>query len=259
MLPVTASREEWLTARKELLIREKQLTHARDDVSQARRELPMVEVEENYAFDGPDGARTLLDLFEGRRQLIVHHFMWVWDLDDDGNETPQDTGCPSCSATADNIGNLAHLHARDTTLVAVSRAPYDKIAPFHARMGWTFPWYSSFGSSFNYDFHVTIDDRIAPVLLNFRDETELAETGNAWTPQRRGDYPGISTFLREGDTVFHTYTTMARGLEQPGGTHYYLDLTALGRQEEWEKPAGRVTEFGASAGRPGISFHDEYA
>ena len=259
MLPATATREEWLTARKELLIREKQLTHARDDVSRARRELPMVRVDENYRFDGPDGPRSLLGLFEGRRQLIVHHFMWVWDLDADGRETPQDTGCPSCSATADNIGNLAHLHARDTTLVAVSRAPYAKIAPFQARMGWTFPWYSSAGTSFNYDFHVTVDERVAPVLLNFRDETELAQTGNAWTPQRRGDYPGISAFLREGDTVFHTYTTMARGLEQPGGTHYYLDLTALGRQEAWEEPSGRVTEFGPSAGQPGLSFHDEYA
>ena len=215
MLPVTVSREEWLAARKELLIQEKQLTRARDDVSQARRELPMVEIEENYAFDGPGGTRTLLDLFEGRRQLIVHHFMWEWDLDDDGNETPKDTGCPSCSATADNIGNLAHLHAGDTTLVAISRAPYDKIAPFHARMGWTFPWYSSFGSAFNYDFHVTIDDRIAPVLLNFRDETDLAETGDAWTPQRSGDYPGISTFLRDGDTVFHTYTTWHAGWNNP--------------------------------------------
>jgi predicted dithiol-disulfide oxidoreductase (DUF899 family) len=207
MLPVTASREEWLTARKELLIREKQLTHARDDVSQARRELPMVEVEESYAFDGPDGARTLLDLFEGWRQLIVHHFMWVWDLDDDGNETPQDTGCPSCSATADNIGNLAHLHARDTTLVAVSRAPYDKIAPFHARMGWTFPWYSSFGSSFNYDFHVTIDDRIAPVLLNFRDKPNLPRPA---TPGHRNGAATIRVSARSCARVTPSSTPTRR-------------------------------------------------
>lgn len=258
MLPRIAAHDEWLTARKELLRREKQLTRTRDEVSRARRELPMVEVAKDYSLEGPDGTRSLLELFEGRRQLIVHHFMWVWDLDDDGRETPQDTGCPSCSATADNIGNLTHLHARDTTLVTVSRAPYAKIAPFKSRMEWTFPWYSSHGSDFNYDFHVTVDDRVAPVLLNFRDEAELAEAGNGWTPQRRGDYPAISTFLRNGDTVFHTYTTMARGLEQTGGTHYYLDLTALGRQEEWEKPAGRATEFGASAGRAGVKFHDEY-
>lgn len=250
-LPAVVSRAEWLAARRELLVREKELTRARDEVSAARRELPMVRIDKPYTFEGPDGPASLLDLFEGRRQLIVHHFMWDYTFDDDGNEIPRDTGCPSCSATADNIGDLTHLHVRDTTLAAVSRAPQDKIGPFRERMGWRFPWYSSFGSDFNLDFHVTADERVRPVELNYRTPAE-------WSPARRGDYPGLSAFLRDGDTVFHTYSTFARGIEQPGGTHYYLDLTALGRQEEWEKPAGRATAFGAGAGSPDLRFHDEY-
>jgi predicted dithiol-disulfide oxidoreductase (DUF899 family) len=257
-LPAVVSREEWLAARRELLAREKELTRARDALATARRELPMVRVDKPYTFEGPAGPASLLDLFEGRRQLIVHHFMWDYEFDDDGNEIPRDVGCLSCSATADNIGDLTHLHVRDTTLAAVSRAPQHKIGPFRERMGWRFPWYSSFGSDFNYDFNVTADERVRPVELNYRSLDELAATGFEWSPARRGDYPGISVFLRDGDTVFHTYSTYARGLEQPGGTHYYLDLTALGRQEAWEKPAGRATALGAGAGSPDLRFHDEY-
>jgi predicted dithiol-disulfide oxidoreductase (DUF899 family) len=256
--PRVVSREEWLLARKELLTREKALTKARDELAAARRELPMVRVEKEYVFEGPEGSVTLLDLFEGRRQLIVDHMMWAYDIDENGAEVPKDTGCPSCSGRADNIGDLVHLHQRDTSFAAVSRAPYQKIGPFRARMGWTFPWYSSAGSDFNHDFHVTLDERVRPVLLNYRTEAELAGIGFEWSPARRGDYPGISAFLRDGSAVFHTYSTFARGLEQIGGTHYYLDLTALGRQEPWEKPEGRVTTFGASAGSPDIRFHDEY-
>jgi predicted dithiol-disulfide oxidoreductase (DUF899 family) len=137
----------------------------------------------------------------------------------------------------------------------VSRAPYSLIEPFRARMGWTFPWYSSSNSAFNYDFHATADERVRPVLLNYRTVPELAFE---WSPSRRGDYPGLSAFLRVGDEVFHTYSTFARGLEQIGGTHYYLDLTALGRQEPWEKPEGRATAFSAHAGDPNLRFHDEY-
>jgi predicted dithiol-disulfide oxidoreductase (DUF899 family) len=218
----------------------------------------MVRIDKQYVFEAPGGKASLLDLFEGRHQLIVHHFMWSYDVDADGRETPRDEGCPSCSGTADNIGHLAHLHARDTSLVAVSRAPLAKIAPFKARMGWTFPWYSSHGSDFNYDFHVTVDESVAPVLLNYRDEAELELSSLTWSAERRGDYPGISVFLRDGYTVFHTYSTYARGLEQPGGTHYYLDLTALGRQEAWEEPAGRATALGAPAGGANVRFHDEY-
>lgn len=257
-LPRIAGREEWLAARKDLLTREKALTKARDELAAARRSLPMVPVDKEYVFTGPDGPATLLDLFDGRRQLIVHHMMWAFDVDEDGTETPRDTGCPSCSAHADNIGNLVHLHQRDTSFVAVSRAPYDKIGPFHARMGWQFPWFSSHGGDFNHDFHVTVDERVQPVLLNYRTETELAAHGFEWSPARRGDYPGMSAFLRDGDRVFHTYSTYARGLEQIGGTHYFLDMTALGRQEPWEEPKGRATAVNGQAGSPDLRFHDEY-
>jgi predicted dithiol-disulfide oxidoreductase (DUF899 family) len=257
-LPKIVTREEWLEARKELLTREKALTKARDELTAARRSLPMVPVEKEYVFEGPDGPATLLDLFDGRRQLIVDHMMWAFDFDEDGNEVPRDTGCPSCSAHADNIGHLVHLQQRDTSFVAVSRAPQSKIGPFRKRMGWTFPWYSSHGSDFNHDFHVTVDERVQPVLLNYRTEDELAAQGFEWSPARRGDYPGMSAFLRDGDRVFHTYSTFARGLEQVGGTLYYLDMTALGRQEPWEKPEGRATAFGTKAGSPDLRFHDEY-
>ncbi|MGB3440326.1 MAG: DUF899 domain-containing protein [Actinophytocola sp.] len=257
-LPRIVRHDEWLEARKELLVREKALTKARDELAAARRELPMVLVEKEYVFTGPDGPATLLDLFDGRKQLIVHHMMWAYDFDEDGNEVPRDTGCPSCSAHADNIPHLAHLHQRETSYVAVSRAPRSKIGPFLARMGWAFPWYSSHGSDFNHDFHVTEDERVAPVLLNYRTTDELAEQGFEWSPARRGDYPGMSAFLRDGDQVFHTYSTFARGLEQVGGTHYFLDMTALGRQEPWEKPEGRAAAFGAQAGSPDLRFHDEY-
>jgi predicted dithiol-disulfide oxidoreductase (DUF899 family) len=257
-LPDIVTGEEWLEARKALLVKEKAATRARDELNAERRRLPMVPVDKPYVFAGPDGPASLLDLFEGRRQLLLHHFMWTYDLLEDGTEVPRTVGCPSCSATADNIGHLAHLHVRDTTLAAVSRGPQSLIGAFRARMGWRFPWYSSAGSDFNYDFHATVDERVAPVLLNYRTEAELAEIGFEWGPARRGDYPGLSAFLRDGDRVFHTYSTFARGLEQPGGTHAYLDLTALGRQEEWEEPKGRATALGAGAGSPDLRFHDEY-
>ena len=147
-------------------------------------------------FEGPDGTVGLLDLFEGRPQLVMHHFMFGPDWDQ---------GCSSCSSAADGIGRLRQLHVRNTTLVAVSRAPYAKLAAFRERMGWTFPWYSSYGSDFNYDFHATLDDRVAPVLLHFRTEAELAEagtpwTGGAWTEDMNGsELPGISAFLRVGE------------------------------------------------------------
>ena len=171
----------------------------------------MVRVDKPYTFEGPDGTVGLLDLFDGRPQLVMHHFMFGPDWDQ---------GCPSCSSAADRIGRLRQLHVRNTTLVAVSRAPYAKLAAFRERMGWTFPWYSSYGSDFNYDFHATLDDRVAPVLLHFRTEAELAEagtpwTGGPWTEDMRGEeMPGISAFLRVDDEVFHTYSTFGRGIEE---------------------------------------------
>lgn len=250
-LPEVVSHEEWLAARKDLLREEKELTRARDRVNAHRRRLPMVRIDEPYTFEGPNGTVRLLDLFEGRPQLVVHHFMFApeWDRP-----------CSSCSSAADQIpATLRQLHVRNTTLVAVSRAPYEKLAAFRERMGWTFPWYSSYGSGFNYHFHATLDDRVAPVLLDFRTEAELAEAGVPWTESMRGsELPGISAFLRVGDEVFHTYSTYGRGLEE---FHYgipHLDLTALGRQEPWEEPQGRAVPLGLHVGGPAMRLPDEY-
>ena len=232
-LPQVVSQDEWLAARKELLAEEKAMTRARDALNVKRRELPMVKVEKAYEFIGPEGTVGLGDLFAGRRQLIVQHFMFDPSWDD---------GCPSCTAGADEIsaGLLAHLHSRDTTFVAVSRAPLEKLHDYKVRKGWTFPWYSSFGSDFNYDYNVTIDASVAPVMFNFRTLPELEDVGLGWLGEGSSEQPGYSMFLRAGDDVFHTYSMYARGAEQLGGSYYFLDLTALGRQEEWEEPKGRV-------------------
>ncbi|GAA1577528.1 DUF899 domain-containing protein [Kribbella sancticallisti] len=249
-LPQVVSPDEWLAARKELLAKEKELTHARDQLNADRRRLPMVRIDKPYTFEGPSGTVSLLDLFEGRPQLVMHHFMYGPDWDE---------GCSSCSSAADGIGNLRQLHVRNTTLVAVSRAPYEKLAAYRERMGWTFPWYSSYGSDFNYDFHATLDDRVAPVLLFLRSEDELAAAGTPWTESMRGDeLPGISTFLRVGEEVFHTYSTYGRGIEEFHNGYHYLDLTALGRQEAWEEPKGRATPLGLQVGGPNMRLPDEY-
>jgi len=249
-LPKIVSREEWDAARKELLVKEKEVTRARDRVNAERRRLPMVRIDKPYAFEGPDGTVGLLDLFEGRPQLVLHHFMFAPDWDE---------GCSSCSSAADGIGRLRQLHVRNTTLVAVSRAPYPKLAAFRERMGWTFPWYSSYGSDFNYDFHATLDDRVAPVSLFFRSEAELAAAGTPWTESMRGDeMPGISAFLRADDEVFHTYSTYGRGIEEFHNGYHYLDLTALGRQEVWEEPTGRAVPLGLQVGGPAMRLPDQY-
>ncbi|WP_405544173.1 DUF899 domain-containing protein [Streptomyces phaeochromogenes] len=257
-LPEVVSREEWLAARRELLAKEKELTRARDRVNADRRRLPMVRVDKPYTFEGPDGTVSLLDLFEGRPQLVMHHFMWTYDIDADGTEHPRDTGCPSCSSAADGISGLRQLHARDTTLAAVSRAPYANLAAYRERMGWSFPWYSSAGGDFNYDFHATVDDRVAPVQVFHRTEAELAEAGMPWSESMRGDWPGISAFLRAGDEVFHTYSTFGRGIEEFHNGYRWLDLTALGRQEAWEEPKDRAAPRGMEVGGPGMRIPDEY-
>ena len=251
-LPEVVSREEWLTARRALLEEEKELTRARDALNTERRRLPMVRMDKEYLFEGSDGRMKLVDLFEGRRQLIVYHFMFdpAWDA-----------GCRSCSAWADHIarGHLTHLHARGTTLALVSRAPLVRIAPFRARMGWAVPWYSSHDSDFNYDFHVTLDESVAPVEYNYRTAEEHEQAGTAYylEGEQPIELPGLSCFLRDGDEVFHTYSTYGRGGECVGGAYYFLDLTALGRQEEWEEPPGRTTGLGASAGSR-MPYPDEY-
>jgi predicted dithiol-disulfide oxidoreductase (DUF899 family) len=184
------SRDEWRAARAELLAQEKELTKARDAVNAARRALPKVEINKEYAF----GPSRLIDLFEGRRQLIVYHFMWRFEPDE---------GCPSCSFLVDSVGELAHLHACDTTLALVSRAPLASIERFQKRMGWTIPWYSSAGTDFNTDFGATVNE---------------------------DDVPGASVFVHEDGRVYHTYSTFWRGADVLLNTYNYLDLTPLGRQ-----------------------------
>ena len=186
-LPQVVSREEWLVARTELLDEEKELTRRRDALNAKRRMLPMVEIEKDYVLLGPDGEASLLDLFEGRLQLIVKHFMF---------DPSWDEGCPSCTAGTDEIadGLLEHLYARDTTLVQVSRAPLEKIERYKAKRGWTVPWYSSYGSDFNYDFHVTLDESVAPVQYNYRPKSEYEARGLGHFV--RGEQPG-TVFLIE--------------------------------------------------------------
>jgi len=242
-LPAVVSRAEWRAARLALLAKEKELTRARDELNARRRGLPMVRVDKDYRFDTPDGEKSLPELFENRRQLIVYHFMM----------TPgDDWRCSACSLLVDSITHLEHLHARDTTLVVVSRAPLAEIEAFRERMGWTFPWYSSHGSDFNYDFHVTLDDSVVPPEYNYQTPEELNAGGH---PEfAKGDQPGTSVFLRDGDRVFHTYSTFARGSEPLMSTYNYLDLTPLGRQENWEEPPGRADTHAQGW----IRLHDEY-
>jgi len=218
--PRLATVAEWREARLALLAREKEHMRAHDALSAARRALPVVEVEKAYEFDGPDGRVDLAGLFDGRRQLIVQHFMFF-------RETGE--GCPGCSFMADSIPHLSHLHARDTTLVMVSRAPLPEIEPFRTRMGWTTPWYSSFGSDFNYDFHVTIDESVRPVEYNYMDKERLEARGLSY--HTKGEQPGISVFLRDGSRVFHSYSTYGRGPDFLLNAHNFLDLTPFGRGE----------------------------
>jgi predicted dithiol-disulfide oxidoreductase (DUF899 family) len=232
-LPRIATREAWLGARKELLAKEKDLTRLRDELNAERRDLPMVEIGKDYIFDGPTGAVRLIDMFEGRPQLIIYHFMFDPGWKD---------GCPNCTAGTDELspGFFAHLHTRGTSYAMVSRAPLAKLERWKARKGWDIPWYSSFGIDFNYDFGVTIDESVAPGEYNFRAKAEFEAMGSDFfASDQPFEMPGRSCFLQAGGRVFHTYSQYARGLESTGGSYYFLDLTALGRQEEWEEPKGR--------------------
>ena len=201
-LPAVVTEAEWRAARDELLVKEKEATRALDALAAERRRLPMVRIEKDYEFEGPDGKVRFVDLFEGRRQLIVYHFMFG----------PGEEPCTGCSSFTDNIADLSHLGARDTAFALISRAPYAEIRAFKERMGWTAPWFSSFGSEFNYDFGVTTDG---------------------------GEMFALSVFLRDGDTVYRSYVTSSRGVDRLRLDFNLLDLTPLGRQEEWEdSPAG---------------------
>ncbi len=203
VLPDVVSPKEWQAEIDKLLVKEKELTRLGDAVNAERRRLPMVEIDKEYVFEGENGKATLLDLFEGRRQLVVYHFMFAPEVDE---------GCPGCSWLVDAMSHPAHLHARDTSIVLVSRAPLEKLKTYQARMGWKLSWYSSYGSDFNFDFGVTTDD---------------------------GEEHGASVFLRENDNVYRTYFTGARGVEHLGSHWTYLDLTPFGRQEAWEdSPSG---------------------
>jgi predicted dithiol-disulfide oxidoreductase (DUF899 family) len=226
-LPDVVSREQWLDARRRLLAQEKEFGRQRDALNADRRRLPMVRIDKEYTFEGPDGPVTLADLFGDRRQLIVQHVMLGPDW-----EQP----CPGCSASIDGLtqGVLDQLGTRETTFVLVSRAPYDKIAAMAKERGWSVPWYSSYGSDFNYDYQVTLDSSRGQLEYNYRPEPELLGGGQST------EMPGFSCFLREGGEIFHTYSTFARGADALVGTYSLLDLTALGRQEDWEEPKGRV-------------------
>ncbi len=218
--PQVVSRDEWLATRKQLLIKEKESTRARDALSAEHRRLPIVKIDKDYVFEGPNGPARLFDLFDGRLQLIIYHFMF----DPGWHE-----GCSNCSFLADNIGHLAHLHSRDTSLAVVSRAPLAKIEPFKTRMGWAFPWFSSLGTDFNYDFHVTPDEAVVPIEYNYLDKAALERAGMTW--HQGGEQYGLSVFVRDGEQIFHTYSTYARGVDLLLGLYNYLDLTPLGRQE----------------------------
>ena len=207
-LPPAVSQAEWQAAHEQLLAKEKEATRARDALAAERRRQPMVRIDKAYELEGPGGAASLLDLFEGRRQLLLYHFMFAPGV----NGWP-DAGCPGCSMFVDQIGHLAHIHARGTSFALVSLAPLASIEAYRGRMGWSLPWYSSAESDFNDDFGVS-------------------------TPE--GETFGLSVFLRDGDDVFRTYFTDRRGVEALGSVWTFLDLTPLGRQEEWEdSPAGR--------------------
>lgn len=224
-LPQIVTRKEWRAARERLRAQEEELTRARHALNARRRQLPMVEAGDEYVFDGGDGRATLRDLFEGRRQLIVHHFVFPPEWE---------SGCLGSAAFLDQIGSLTHLWARHTTFAVVSRAPLRRILPFKARMGWAVPWYSSAGSPFEADFDVTVVREGRPV-----------------------DRPGVSCFLRDRDRVFHTYSAFEDGLDGVGSLTGLLDLTALGRQEETEEPSARADAPGP-APRPVPRYRQAY-
>jgi predicted dithiol-disulfide oxidoreductase (DUF899 family) len=225
------TRDEWLAARTEFLAKEKEFTRQRYALAEARRNLPMVKVEKDYVFDGASGPVTLRDLFEGRSQLIVYHFMFYPD---------RNVGCKHCSCVMDNIaGGLVHLTARDTSFAAVSRAPLAKLEAFKKRMQWTFRWVSSFNNDFNYDFNVTLDPDRGYSFYNYK------------TVDIRGEMPGLSVFFRRDDLILHSYSTYFVGLDIFLPMYHLLDVTPLGRQEDG---TNNMTAGESSW----IRFHDSY-
>ena len=235
----TGTREEWLTARLELLAAEKELTRRGDELSRQRRELPWVRVDKEYSFETDEGKASLADLFRGRSQLLIYHFMFGPDFT---------AGCPSCSAIADGFnGSAVHLANHDVTLWAVSRAPLDKLQTYRRRMSWSFPWASSYGSDFNFDFgvaHTKEEWEAGAVRYNFGEEDLRAPAGQEssldafstslvgtnWETFRR-EGPGMSAFALQDGVVFHTYSTYGRGIDILWGMYQWLDRAPLGRNE----------------------------
>jgi predicted dithiol-disulfide oxidoreductase (DUF899 family) len=222
--PRIVSREQWLVQLKTLLSHEKDLTKQYDRVNAERRRLPMVKIEKGYVFDGPKGKQNLKALFDSRRQLIVYHFMFdpTWDK-----------GCPGCTGWVDSLGNLSLLKERDTTFVVISRAPLAKLEAYKAEKGWSIAWFSSFGNDFNYDFHVTLDEKVLPPEANFRNKAETeAKKGHA--VKMEGEQHGLSVLFQLDDDVFHTYSVYARGCESLSNAYRLLDTTPFGRQQDFE-------------------------
>jgi len=218
--PPIVSQEEWLAERKKLLSHEKELTRQKDRVNAERRRLPMVKVTKQYTFDGPEGKVSLLDLFQGQRQLIVHHFMFGPDWE---------KGCPGCTGHVDELGGVSDLGKRDTRYVIVSRAPLEKLEAYKKLKGWPYPWYSAGEGDFNFDFNVSFREGVKDAEYNY------APRGR----EDEGEGPGMSVFFRIGDEVYHTYSVYARGLEAITDSYNFLDLTPYGRQEDFEEsPAG---------------------
>jgi predicted dithiol-disulfide oxidoreductase (DUF899 family) len=217
----TGTRDEWLDARLELLKAEKELTRQNDDLSRQRRELPWVRIDKQYVFDTDDGDATLADLFHGRSQLLVYHFMFGPDWDE---------GCPSCSSVADGFDEThLHLQNHDVAFTAVSRAPLEKLLAYRDRMGWSFPWVSSGRSDFNFDFNVSFTEESVArgQSYNFR-PLEGWQVDPAHLPY---EGPGMSAFALEGDVVYHTYSAYARGVDALWTMWQWLDRTPLGRNE----------------------------
>ena len=210
------SQSEWMEIRKDLLTKEKEFTILRDQLNQKRRDLPWVQVDKDYVFDGPTGKQTLSELFDGRSQLIVYHFMY---------DPSWNAGCPSCSFWADNFDGICiHLNQRDVTMIAVSRAPYNQIDAYKKRMGWKFKWVSSYNTDFNYDYHISFTSKELDKNKVFYNYILQVNPGT--------EREGVSIFYKNSsDKIFHTYSTFARGIDILNTTYNYLDLVPKGRDE----------------------------
>jgi len=215
------SHEEWVEARREHLAAEKKFTRERDALSQARRDLPWERVEKDYVFEGPRGRRSFAELFEGRGQLVVYHAMFNPATASEQTSWTRDAACTACSYWMDNFDRIVvHLNHRDITMAAVSQAPVAPIEAYRQRMGWSFPWYSSAGSEFNFDYHVSFKPGAPHAEYNY----QVGASGQT-------EAPGVSVFIRQGEEIFHTYTTYARGLDMLNVAYHYMDLVPKGRDE----------------------------